>query len=68
MPGLSGLETLVAIRALAPDTTVVMVSGTESEAVARTSLEKGAFDYVMKPVDVGRLTSVIDAALTFKTR
>jgi CheY-like chemotaxis protein len=68
MPGLSGLETLVAIRALAPDTSVIMVSGTESEVVARNALDKGAFDYIMKPVDLQRLRSVVDAALTFKTR
>lgn len=68
MPGLSGLETLVAIRALVPDVPVVMVSGIESEEVARSALAKGAFDYIMKPIDVQRLTSVVDAALSFRTR
>src|SRR5437667_82626 len=34
MPGLSGLDALPAIRALAPDAKVVMVSGIHDEAVA----------------------------------
>ena len=60
MPGLSGLEALPAIRALAPDAKVVMVSGVHDEAVARQTLARGAFDYMVKPPDLMYLARTLD--------
>jgi len=64
MPGLSGLEALPSIRALAPGVPVVMVSGTTDEALARQTLAQGAFDYVVKPVDLRYLAQTVEMALT----
>ena len=64
MPGLSGLEALPSIRALAPGVPVVMVSGTPDEALARETLAHGAFDYVVKPVDLHYLAQTVELALT----
>ena len=68
MPGLSGVDALVALRAVVPDLTVIMVSGTVSQELARRALDNGAFDYVVKPVDLPRLAEVIDTALLLKGR
>lgn len=63
MPGLSGIEALPAIRAVAPRTVVIMVSGTTDSEVARRALAYGAFDYVAKPIDITYLAQSIETAL-----
>jgi DNA-binding NtrC family response regulator len=63
MPGLSGLDLLPSLQALAPGVPVIMLSGTADEELGRQALARGAFDYVVKPVDLRRLAEVIDLAL-----
>jgi CheY-like chemotaxis protein len=63
MPGLSGIDALPTIRALAPQTAVIMVSGTEDAATAKRALAYGAFDYVVKPIDQTYLRRAIETAL-----
>jgi CheY-like chemotaxis protein len=62
MPRLSGLEALTAIRAIAPATQVIMISGTEDVELARRALSYGAFDYVQKPLDLAYLRRSIEGA------
>jgi len=66
MPGLKGSDALPAILALAPRTKVIMVSGTPNADVAKQSLAAGAFDYVVKPIDLGYLTQSLETALSMK--
>ena len=66
MPMLRGVEALPAIRGIAPETKVIMVSGTTNEVIAKRALAYGAFDYITKPIDLSRLARVIEAALTMK--
>ena len=63
MPGLSGLEALPSIRALAPRVPVIMVSGASDEELGRQALLHGAFDYVVKPIDLGYLAQTVETAL-----
>jgi CheY-like chemotaxis protein len=63
MPGLSGVEALPTIRALAPSTAVIMVSGTMDVELAKRALAAGAFDYVTKPVELPHLLESIETAL-----
>ena len=65
LPGLSGIAALPAIHAIAPGARVIMVSGTNDDALARRALAHGAFDYIVKPVDLTRLAEVVDLALLF---
>jgi DNA-binding NtrC family response regulator len=60
MPDLSGLDALPSIRALAPHSKVVMVSGIHDEAVAKQTLARGAFDYIVKPLDLTYLGRTLD--------
>lgn len=62
MPGLSGVDALPTIRAMAPATAVIMVSGTVNVELAKRALAAGAFDYVTKPVDLPRLLESIETA------
>ena len=66
MPGLSGVDALLTIRALAPDVTVIMVSGSANVDASRLALARGAFDYVIKPVDFDYLTRSIETAMAMK--
>ena len=66
MPGPGGVEALAAIRAVAPDVKVVMVSGIGSEEIAQRALAYGAFDYVTKPVDLAYLERSVETALMMR--
>lgn len=48
MPGLTGVDALPAIRAIALSVAVIMVSGNTDTDVAKGGLARGAFDYVVK--------------------
>jgi DNA-binding response OmpR family regulator len=63
MPGISGVELLPSLQALAPGAPVIMLSGVADEDLGRQALARGAFDYIVKPVDVRQLAHVIDLAL-----
>jgi len=66
MPGLRGVDALPAIAAVAPNTKVIMVSGTSDAEVAKRALAHGAFDYVVKPVDFAYLGQSLDSAIAMK--
>jgi CheY-like chemotaxis protein len=64
MPGaLGGADTLRGIKRSWPELPVVMVTANIEEAVAQATLREGAFDYVMKPVEIARLREVLAAAM-----
>lgn len=63
MPGMNGLEALRRLRRDHPSLPVIMVSAVTDEALARSTLQIGAFDYVMKPLDLERLHQVVRAAI-----
>lgn len=68
MAGLSGLEALPAIKALAPQARVVMISGINDEAIAKQALARGAFDYVVKPIDFDYLRQTLDTIATMRVQ
>ena len=63
MPGLSGTDALPTIRAVAPQAVVIMVSATQDAATAKRALAYGAFDYVVKPIDLQYLSRSIETAV-----
>ena len=67
MPGMGGIETLREIKKRTPLTEVVMLTGHASLEVAREGMENGAFDYLMKPVDIDDLLYKIQDAFHKKT-
>lgn len=52
MPSLSGLELLRLIRQQCPATQVILITGHGSTEEGEIGLRGGAFDYVVKPVDI----------------
>ena len=55
MPGMDGIETLQAIKSRHPLVEVIMLTGHASMEAAIEGMEKGAFDYLMKPMDMDEL-------------
>jgi DNA-binding NtrC family response regulator len=55
MPGMDGLETLREIKKSRPLVEVIMLTGHASMEVAIEGMEQGAFDYLMKPMDIDEL-------------
>jgi len=55
MPGMDGIETLRQIKKLYPLVEVIMLTGHASMEVAIEGMELGAFDYLMKPMNIDEL-------------
>ena len=55
MPGMDGIETLRKIKNRYPLIEVIMLTGHASVEVGIEGMELGAFDYLMKPVDIDEL-------------
>jgi len=63
MAGLDGLDTLSRLRDLDPPATVVMISGHGTIATAVEATQRGAFDFLEKPLDTDRLLVTLRNAL-----
>lgn len=63
MPGLSGVELLREIRTRYPDTAVVMISGVDRTQRVLDTVRLGAFDYLIKPVDLDVLQTTVERAI-----
>ena len=55
MPGMDGIETLRKIKNITPLVEVIMLTGHANMEVAIEGMELGAFDYLMKPMDIDEL-------------
>jgi len=62
MPDMDGLTALAKIRAGFPDVAVIMLSGHADMEAATEGLQKGAFFYLLKPVDIDTLHNKIEDA------
>jgi DNA-binding NtrC family response regulator len=60
MPHMDGNETLRLVQEVAPETKVVIVSGYASAQLARDLLQRGAYDFFQKPVDLVQLQEAVD--------
>jgi two-component system, NtrC family, nitrogen regulation response regulator NtrX len=63
MAGLDGLETLTRLRDLDARAQVVMISGHGTIATAVEATQRGAFDFLEKPLDTDRLLVTVRNAL-----
>ena len=46
-----------------PDVPIIMLTANADEQLARETLRRGAFDYVMKPVNLDELIRIVEFAL-----
>ncbi len=64
MPEIHGEELLRMVSSLYPEIPVIVVTATTEMDTAVRCLKQGAFDYIVKPVDITRLVTSIKLALT----
>jgi diguanylate cyclase (GGDEF)-like protein/PAS domain S-box-containing protein len=64
MPGIDGFDVLEALKQEAPDTPIIVVSGTGVIGDAIEAIHKGAWNYLLKPIqDMSVLSHAINQAL-----
>ena len=62
MPGLGGLEVIKRIKEKTPSPQVILLTGHSSVQDAERGMGLGAFDYLMKPIKIDELISVLRSA------
>jgi two-component system response regulator HydG len=63
MPGMDGIEALTEIRKISPYIPVLMMTAYASVKTAVEALKAGAFEYLIKPLDIDELKILIQKAL-----
>ena len=63
MPGASGFEVFHELRSLDPHLPIVLLTGHGSKEDAEEGKRAGAYDYLMKPIDIESLIAVMRAAV-----
>jgi len=63
LPGMSGLEALQAMRVINEDTVEIMATAYASLDSSIEAMNKGAYSYITKPVNMDDVLTVIDKAL-----
>ncbi len=62
MPDVGGLEILSKSREVLPDAEVILVTGHGTIQSAVEAMQQGAFNYLLKPLDLKQLRAVVDNA------
>ena len=69
LPGMSGLEALKEIKAISPETLIIMVTAYEEINTVIEAMKAGAHDYIIKPIHLESVRLSIKKALeTIKMR
>ena len=67
MPKMDGLEVLRRLREIDKEVSVIMVTGVNEEAIGRKAMALGAFDYIVKPLDLPYLEQSLWYKITTMT-
>ena len=62
LPHMDGIQVLSRIKAMDPDTTVILMTAYGEISIAVEAMKKGAFDYLTKPFDMEELIIRLDRA------
>ena len=63
LPDISGLEILELTRELNPEAAVIMITGHASIETAVDAINEGAYSYIVKPVAMSELETIVNNAL-----
>jgi len=66
MPSMTGLEVLSQVKSTDPSIEVILLTGHGSFDAGITGMELGAFDYLVKPVDLTQLMEKITEAYSHR--
>lgn len=65
MPFMTGLEFSERVRQVIPDVCIIIISGHEEFSYAQAALRLAVFDYILKPINLKELTTVVLRAKAF---
>lgn len=68
MPKIDGLKLLKAIKAVAPDVEVVLITAYPSTQSAIEAMQYGAYDYIIKPFDKAKIEEVVRKGIIRRTQ
>jgi len=60
MPKMNGIELMEKILEHDPSVAVVIITGMNDVHIAVEAMKKGAYDYILKPTDIGKILPLID--------
>ncbi len=63
MPGMGGIEVLQHMKRDHPTIPVILLTGIGSTSEANEGMRQGAFDYLIKPIQIAELLQKIDEAV-----
>jgi len=63
LPDGTGIDVITHVKSETPETEVILMSGQGSLDVTIEAIKRGAYYYLEKPFDVGRLRTLVDRAL-----
>lgn len=67
MPGMDGLELLRRLRRLYPAVPVILLTGHASVELGVKGMELGAFEYLLKPIELDELLDAVRRSVAAKT-
>jgi len=67
MPGMDGLDLLHHIRQAAPEIDVLVITAHEDMQSASRAMREGAYDYLVKPVDLERVEVLVERCFRDRT-
>jgi two-component system, NtrC family, response regulator AtoC len=66
LPDMSGLEAMQKVRELDPHCPVIFITGKSTTDTAIEAMKLGAFEYLLKPLELARLRQLIEKALEIR--
>jgi DNA-binding NtrC family response regulator len=63
LPGMNGLDALARLRRMDPDLPVVVVTAYGTMETAVEAVRRGAWDYVLKPLDLESVSTLLERAI-----
>jgi len=63
MPGMNGFEVLEKIKEQTPSTEVIVITGLDETGLGIESLERGAFEFMAKPLNLDHLKFLLEFKL-----
>lgn len=65
MEGIDGMQFLMRVKEISPDTGIIVITGFATAETARESLREGAYDFVAKPF---KLSDILDTVRKLEDR
>jgi DNA-binding response OmpR family regulator len=64
MPGMDGLKVLRIMKEIRPETQIILLTGRGSEKESAIGIDEGAYDYLVKPINIEDLIRKMKEAVS----